>query len=100
MDRMGLSDEECRFLDVNHVALHFKGFYDRFTRYIRENAMITEYLQYGQFMKQLRKSELYTESKTVRMGNNDPKKVIVLDYGEIKRRCDVDGFIKAQVQPI
>ena len=100
MDRMGLSDEECRFLDDSHVAIYFKGMYDRFTRYIRENAIITEYLQYGQFMKQLRKSDLFLESKVVRMGNSDLRRTTVLNYEEIKRRCDVDGFLKAQVQPL
>ena len=57
MDRMGLAEDECRFLDDGKlVALHVKGFYDRFTRYIRENAITTEHLQYNQFMKQDRKS--------------------------------------------
>ena len=100
MDRMGMTDEECRFLDADHVAIHFKGVYDRFTEYIRTKAITTEHLQYGQFMKQLRKSDLYVETKVIRMGSGDPKKAAVLDYAEIKRRCDVDGFIKSQIVPL
>ena len=97
MDRMGLSDEECKFLKDNQVALYFKGFYDRFTRYIRENGITVEFLQYNQFMKQLRKSELFVEYRTVRFGNGEPKKAAILDFGAIQETCDVDGFIRAQI---
>ena len=54
--------------------------------------IITEFLQYGQFMKQLRKSDLYLETKVVRMGGGDTKRVAVLNFDEIRNRCDVDGF--------
>ena len=100
MDRMGLTDEECKFLEQGRVAIHFKGVYDRFTRYIRENAITTEYLQYNQFMKQLRKSDLYVGDRTVRMDSGDPKKTAVLDFETIQARCDVDGFIKSQAVPL
>ena len=62
--------------------------------------IITEFLQYGQFMKQLRKSDLYLETKVVRMGGGDTKRVAVLNFDEIRNRCDVDGFLKAQVYPL
>jgi len=100
MDRMGLTDEECKFLEQGRVAIHFKGVYDRFTRYIRENAITTEHLQYNQFMKQLRNSDLYLGDRTVRMGSGDPKKTAVLDFEAIQMRCDVDGFIKSQAVPL
>ena len=97
MDRMGLSSEECRFLDASHVAIHFKGIYDRFTRYIRENAITTETLQYGQFMKQLRKSEVYVDAKVIRMGSGELRRSVILDYEAIKQRCDVDGFLRSSM---
>ena len=100
MDRMGLSDEECRFLKNNQVALYFKGFYDRFTRYIRENGITVEFLQYNQFMKQLRKSELFVEYRTVRFENGDPKKAAILDFRAIQETCDVDGFIRSQIAAV
>lgn len=100
MDRMGMTDEECRFLDEDHVAIHFKGVYDRFTEYIRTKGITTEHLQYNQFMKQLRKSDLFVEMKAIRMGSGDLKKAAVLDYAEMKKRCDVDGFIRSQIVPL
>jgi hypothetical protein len=96
MDRMGLTDEECRYLEGDQVALYFKGFYDRFTRYIRENAISVEYLQYPQFIRQLHKSELFVETKTVRFGDGEPRRASVLDFPTIQQKCDVDGFIKSQ----
>ena len=96
MDRMGLTDEECRFLDKGLVAIHFKSFYDRFTRYIRENAITAEHLPYEEFMRQLKKSELFLEAKSVRFGNGEVKKAVVLDFALIQEKCDVDGFIKSQ----
>ena len=100
MDRMGLTDEECKFLEQGRVAIHFKGVYDRFTRYIRENAITTEHLQYNQFMKQLRKSGLYLGDLTVRTSSGNSKKATVLDFDAIKLRCDVDRFIKSQAVPL
>lgn len=101
MDRMGLSDEECKFIEGGLVALHFKSFYDRFTRYIRENGIVVEHLQYDQFMRQLRKSVLFLEMRTVRFGGGgDPKKAAVLDYEAIQEACDVDGFIKSQIDAL
>jgi hypothetical protein len=96
-DRMGLTDEECRFLGGDEVALYFKGFYDRFTRYIRENAIMTEYLQYNQFLKQLRKSELFVETRAVRFAGGEPKKAHILNYARVREVCDVEGFLKAPV---
>ena len=40
MDRMGLSDEECRYLDDGNVAIHFRGIYDRYTQYRRDHAIL------------------------------------------------------------
>jgi len=101
MDRMGLNDEECKLMEGGHMAFYFKGFYDRFTRYIRENGIIVEHLQYGEFMRQLRKSMLFLEMRTVRFGSEGcPKKAAILDYGAMKEVCDVDGFIKSQAAPL
>ena len=100
MDRMGLTDEECKHMDNGLVAIYFKGFYDRFTRYIRENAITAEHLPYEEFMRQLRKSELFLESRIVRFGSGDPKRATVLDYTTIQEKCDVDGFIRSQIVPL
>ncbi len=50
-------------------------------------------------MKQLRKSDLFVENKTVRFGD-DPKKATVLNFALMKQRCDVDGFLGAQIEPL
>ena len=97
IDRMGLTDEECKFLQDGEVALYFKGFYDRFTRYIRENGITTEFLQFGQFMTQLRKSNLYLGTRCVRFASGDPKRAAILDYRAIQEVCDVEGFIQSRI---
>lgn len=99
IDRMGLSDEECRILDENSVAIHFRGVYDRYTQYRRDHAIFGECLPFSQFMKQLRKSELYLDTRTVRFGD-DPKKAVILHYGLLRQRCDIEGFLQSQVKPL
>ena len=99
MDRMGLNEDECRILDDGNVALYFKGFYDRYTQYRREHAIMGECLPYAQFMKQLRKSDLYTCDRTVRMGDVR-KKTVLLNYALLRQRCDVDGFLGTQIEPL
>ena len=99
IDRMGLTADECRILEDGNVAIWFKGIYDRYTQYRRDHAILGECLPYGQFMKQLRKSDLYVCDRTVMLGDNR-RKGTILDYGTLKYRCDVDGFLQAQIEPL
>ena len=99
MDRMGLSDEECRYMDDGNVAIHFRGIYDRYTQYRRDHAILGECLPYAQFMKQLRKSDLYVDSRTVRFGD-DAKKAVLLNDRLLRERCDIEGFLQAQGEPL
>ena len=99
IDRMGLTADECRMLEDGNVAIWFKGIYDRYTQYRRDHAILGECLPYNQFMKQLRKSDLYVCDRTVMLGDNR-RKGTILDYGTLKRRCDVDGFLQAQIEPL
>jgi putative DNA primase/helicase len=99
IDRMGLTCDECRMLSDDLVALHFKSFYDRFTQYRRDHAIIGECLPYAQFMKQLRKADIYIETKNVRLGE-EVRKCIILNYAVLQQRCDIDGFIHSQVEPL
>ena len=99
IDRMGLTADECRMLEDGNVAIWFKGIYDRYTQYRRDHAILGECLPYGQFMKQLRKSDLYVCDRTVMLGDNR-RKGTILDYGTLKRRCDVDGFLQTQIEPL
>jgi putative DNA primase/helicase len=99
IDRMGLSDTECRPMENDQIAIHFKAIYDRYTQYRRDHAILGESLPYSQFIKQLRKSDLFIENKTVRF-NDAPKKATVLNYALMRQRCDVDGFLGAQIEPL
>ena len=99
IDRMGLTNDECRILEDGNVAIHFRGIYDRYTQYRRDHAIMGECLAYGQFMKQLRKSDMYIETKVVRFGD-DTKKAVLLNYPLLRQRCDVEGFLQSQVEPL
>lgn len=99
IDRMGLTNDECRMLEDGTIAIWFKGVYDRYTQYRRDHAILGECLQYYQFMKQLRKSDLFVTDKTVLMGDNR-KKATILNYGMLRQRCNVDGFLGTQVEPL
>ena len=99
IDRMGLTCDECKTLPDGNIAIHFRGIYDRYTAYRRDHAIVGECLPYAQFMKQLRKSDLYVETKVIRFGD-DTKKAVVLNYPLIRKRCDIEGFIHAQIEPL
>lgn len=99
VDRMGLTADEFRTLPDENAAFYFKGFYDRYTQYRRDHAIVGECLPYGQFMKQLRKSDLYVEAKAIRFGD-DTRSTVVLNYPLLRKRCDVDGFIHSQIEPL
>ena len=60
---------------------------------------MVECLPYAQFMKQLRKSDLFVETRTVRFGD-DPKKAVILNYELLRKKCDVDGFLHSYAVPL
>ena len=99
IDRMGLTADECRMLEDGNVAIWFKGIYDRYTQYRRDHAILGECLPYGQFMKQLRKSDLFIEGKVIQIGE-DVKRGTILNYPLLRQRCDVDGFLHTHVEPL
>ena len=100
MDRMTVSQEHCAFSkDGKEVAFLFSRFYDEYTKYRRDHAICGECLPYGQFIKQLKKSDLFLAFKTFRIGGGTPK-AFVLDYELIQKRCDVSGFLGTDVPPL
>ena len=99
IDRMGLSDEECRYLDDGNVAIYFRGIYDRYTQYRRDHAIYGECLPYAQFMKQLRKSDLYVDSHLVRF-RDGPKRAVLLNDALLRKHCDIDGFLHSCAEPL
>jgi len=73
------------------VAINLKRCYDRFTRYRRDHAITGECLEYRQFTKQLRGSDLFVAYRTVAFSNTHAR-AFVLDYRLVLERCDIDGF--------
>ena len=73
------------------VAITLKRCYDRFTKYRRDHAISGECLEYRQFTKQLRGSDLFVAYKPVSFTNGHVR-AFVLDYRLVLERCDIDGF--------
>lgn len=100
IDRMTVSPEYCAFSkDGKEVAFLFARFYDQYTKYRRDHAIYGECLPYNQFIKQLKKSDLFVGYKTARIGPGTPK-AYVLNYELIRQRCDVTGFLGTDVPPL
>ena len=101
MARMGLDSQEewCLMENGTQVAICFNKVYDRFTKYRRDHAIGGECLDYRQFLKQLRNSDLFIAYKPVRI-QGALHKAFVLDYAEILARCDLDGFENTDVVPL
>ena len=100
MARMGLYQTEWTIMEnLNHVAICFRRCYDRYTQYRREHAIGGESLEYAQFLKQLRQSDLFVAYKPVRI-NGELRRAYVLDYDEIKKRCDIATFDSTAPEPI
>lgn len=101
MARMGLdSQSEVRFMeDGKLIALRFQKFYDRYTKYRRDHAILGEVLSFEQFKKQLRNSDLYVESKNVRFESGTAR-AYLLDARILRQRCDISGFIGTDTEPL
>lgn len=100
IDRMGLDPDTCKELDGGAlIAIHFKSVYDRLTKYRRDHAIMGECLSYSQFMRQLRRSDLYVDDRAVRLGNEN-RKAVVLNYRLLLQRCDISGFMNTEVMPL
>ncbi|MBQ3158025.1 MAG: DNA primase, partial [Clostridia bacterium] len=99
IDRMGLTADEFRTTKDGYAAFHFRGFYDRYTQYRRDHAILGECLPYTQFMKQLRKSDLYVGDRAVMFADTS-RKAVLLNYDLLRQRCDIEGFLQSQVEPL
>ena len=51
-------------------------------------------------MRQIRKSDLFLESRIVRFGDGAPKRAVVLNFKAIREVCDVDGFINSHIDAL
>jgi len=79
------------------LCLRLGEVYDRYTKYRRECAILGEVLPYNQFRKQLSHSQFFIESnRQKKMSDKKNQKVWVINFATLSRRCDVDGFVKAE----
>ena len=80
------------------VAINLKRCYDRFTKYRKDHAITGECLEYRQFTRQLRGSDLFVAYKPVNFSNTTAQ-AFVLDYRLVLERCDIQGFDHVNMTP-
>ena len=85
--------------DQRNIAINFKNCYDRFTKYRRDHAIFGECLEYRQFTRQLRNSDLFVSYRTARF-DNGVAHAFVLDYPAVLERCDIDSFEHNEIPPL
>ena len=95
MSRMPLKHgKDYAFENHNEfLCLAIAGIYDKYTRYRRDCNITGEVLPYAQFKKQLAHSEFFLERNRLKRFGEDVKRVWVVDFVKLSRRCDVAGFV-------
>ena len=73
------------------LALYIKDIYDLYTQYVKDHAVDGERLTKQEFLRQLRQTEYYLGSKSVRFVDR-VKQAHILNYDLLQKRCDVTGF--------
>jgi len=101
MAQMGLDKgTECRVNQQRtRVYLNVKRVYDKYTKYRRDHAITGECLDYRQFIKQLRGSDLYIDYLPFRF-DDGPARAFVLDYPLLLERCDIESLDSTAVEPL
>jgi hypothetical protein len=100
MARMKLKPDEDYAFENNGQFLCLSNVYDRYTKYRKDFAVIGETLTFNQFQKQLFKSEFFIEGNKAKRIGGVTKKVWVLDFAKLSRRCDVAGFLRDEPEPL
>ncbi len=81
------------------IALYVKGFYDRYTQYRRETRHHGRMPAVCAIYETAAASPTcIVETRDVRIGEDSARHV--LNYTLLRQRCDVDGFLKSQVEPL
>jgi len=71
--------------------------YDRYTKYRRDCAIVGEVLPYNQFKKQLAHSRYFiAANQQKRLDGVKNQKAWVINFAALSRRCDVEGFVRAE----
>ena len=101
MSRMGLlyDVEWTRLENGSQLAIRLNLVYDRFTKYRRDYAIAGECLEYRQFLKQLKNSDLFIDNRAVRF-KDEVQRAYVIDLTALSNRCDIDGFTTNPLLPL
>ena len=96
MSRMPLKQGADYAMENNNefLCLVLTQIYDKYTRYRKDCAIIGEVLSYAQFKKQLKHSEFFVDNNRSKRFGETVKKVWVIDFVTLSKRCDVAGFIR------
>ena len=99
MSRMPLKYGVDYAFENGHDILCIKlcDVYDRYTKYRQECAIVGEVLPYNQFKKQLAHSQYFiAANQQKRLDRVTNQKAWVINFAALARRCDVEGFIRAE----
>jgi hypothetical protein len=77
-----------------YLCLCLGGVYDRFTRYKKDCAIVGEVLSLSQFQRQLSHSEFFVEKSRLKRMGEEIRRVWVVDFAVLSKRCDVSGFVR------
>ena len=92
MARMGVdNNNEFKMTKDGNIAFRFNKIYDKYTGWRRNADIRGECLDYREFLKQLKHSDLYIDYSNVRF-ESGVQKAHVLDYTELKKRCNIEDF--------
>ena len=99
MSRMRLKPGVDYAFENGHDIMCIKlcDVYDRYTKYRRECAIVGEVLPYNQFKKQLAHSQYFiAANQQKRLDRVTNQKAWVINFAVLSRKCDVEGFIRAE----
>jgi len=78
--------------DGKVLTICLNSVYDQYTKYRREYAVVGEVLNYGQFVRQLKVSDVYIDGSCQLKRNGKNLRAWSVDFELLKTRCDVAGF--------
>jgi hypothetical protein len=82
-----------------YLCLHVEGVYDRFTKYHNDYKIAGEVLSDTQFRQQLGEMDYCVKTSQQKWLDGKNKRVFVIDYHELKKICNVDGFEPPDTNP-
>lgn len=100
MARMKLDPKVYYKIDGDRLYLWLTPVYDLYTKYRKDYAIAGEVLTYAQFKKQLQHSEYFIAANEQKRIGTDNRKCWVIDYGLLRKNCDISGFEVTEIEPL